>query len=120
MGREFDAQIVVLEHKSIICAGYSAVLHIHAVVEEVQLVVSLSVNCQYPCSVYIYILLPVVSRATISYTYRVLNIIIMTYGISVVVTLHVHMSFMVAIWDPVFPLHVRIFKCTCSPACCKK
>ncbi|EDO48034.1 predicted protein, partial [Nematostella vectensis] len=33
--RTFDAQVVILEHKSIICAGYSAVLHIHNVVEEV-------------------------------------------------------------------------------------
>lgn len=28
-------QIVILEHKSIICAGYSAILHIHACAEEV-------------------------------------------------------------------------------------
>lgn len=28
-------QIVILEHKSIICAGYSAVLHIHTCAEEV-------------------------------------------------------------------------------------
>ncbi|CAG0919551.1 unnamed protein product [Notodromas monacha] len=34
-GRIFDAQIVILEHKSIICAGYSAVCHIHSVAEEV-------------------------------------------------------------------------------------
>lgn len=34
-GRIFDAQVVVLEHKSIICAGYSAVMHIHCVAEEV-------------------------------------------------------------------------------------
>jgi peptide chain release factor subunit 3 len=34
-GRVFDAQVVILEHKSIICAGYSAVCHIHAVAEEV-------------------------------------------------------------------------------------
>lgn len=33
----FDAQIVILEHKSIICPGYSAVLHIHNAVEEVQI-----------------------------------------------------------------------------------
>ena len=33
----FDAQIVVLEHKSIICAGYCAVLHLHCAVEEVRL-----------------------------------------------------------------------------------
>ncbi|CAD5123428.1 DgyrCDS11778 [Dimorphilus gyrociliatus] len=34
-GRVFDGQIVVLEHKSIICAGYSAVCHIHTCAEEV-------------------------------------------------------------------------------------
>ena len=34
-GRVFDAQVVILEHKSIICAGYSAVCHIHTVAEEV-------------------------------------------------------------------------------------
>ena len=42
MGQKFEAQIVILEHKSIICAGYSAVLHIHSVVEEVQISVSLN------------------------------------------------------------------------------
>ncbi|XP_060068622.1 eukaryotic peptide chain release factor GTP-binding subunit ERF3A-like [Ylistrum balloti] len=36
-GKVFDAQIVILEHKSIICAGYSAVLHIHTCAEEVTL-----------------------------------------------------------------------------------
>lgn len=34
-GRIFDAQLVILEHKSIICAGYSAVMHIHCAAEEV-------------------------------------------------------------------------------------
>lgn len=34
-GKLFDAQIVILEHKSIICAGYSAVIHIHTCAEEV-------------------------------------------------------------------------------------
>ncbi|KAL1116064.1 hypothetical protein AAG570_005559 [Ranatra chinensis] len=34
-GKVFDAQVVILEHKSIICAGYSAVMHIHCVAEEV-------------------------------------------------------------------------------------
>lgn len=34
-GKIFDAQIVILEHKSIICAGYSAVMHIHTCAEEV-------------------------------------------------------------------------------------
>ncbi|XP_065899361.1 eukaryotic peptide chain release factor GTP-binding subunit ERF3A-like [Dysidea avara] len=37
-GKLFDAQIIILEHKSIICAGYSAVIHIHTAVEEVQIV----------------------------------------------------------------------------------
>lgn len=37
-GRVFDAQVVILEHKSIICAGYKAILHIHNAVEEVTLV----------------------------------------------------------------------------------
>ncbi len=36
-GRIFEAQVVVLEHKSIICPGYTAVLHIHNAVEEVTL-----------------------------------------------------------------------------------
>ncbi|XP_046855668.1 eukaryotic peptide chain release factor GTP-binding subunit ERF3A-like isoform X2 [Xenia sp. Carnegie-2017] len=34
----FNAQVVILEHKSIICSGYSCVLHIHNVVEEVTLI----------------------------------------------------------------------------------
>ena len=33
--RVFDAQIVIMEHESIICAGYSAVMHIHTSAEEV-------------------------------------------------------------------------------------
>lgn len=37
VGRIFDAQIVVLEYKSIICPGYTAVLHLHAATEEVVL-----------------------------------------------------------------------------------
>lgn len=35
VGRVFDAQVAILEHKSIICPGYSAVLHIHCAIEEV-------------------------------------------------------------------------------------
>lgn len=38
-GRIFDAQVVIIEHKSIICAGYSAICHIHTVAEEVSVVV---------------------------------------------------------------------------------
>ncbi|PAV77788.1 hypothetical protein WR25_10985 [Diploscapter pachys] len=34
-GRIFDAEVLILEHKSIIASGYSCVLHIHAAVEEV-------------------------------------------------------------------------------------
>lgn len=37
-GRTFDAQIVIIEHKSIICPGYNAVLHIHTCIEEVQII----------------------------------------------------------------------------------
>lgn len=33
-------QIVIIEHKSIICPGYNAVLHIHTCIEEVQITVS--------------------------------------------------------------------------------
>lgn len=40
IGRIFDAQVVILEHKSIICAGYSAVMHIHCAAEEVTVKVS--------------------------------------------------------------------------------
>ena len=44
VGSKFEAQIVILEHKSIICAGYGAVLHIHNVVEEVQITVRASIS----------------------------------------------------------------------------
>lgn len=39
--RQFEAQLAILEHKSIICAGYSAVMHVHTLAEEVTLVVSI-------------------------------------------------------------------------------
>ncbi|KAF8450298.1 P-loop containing nucleoside triphosphate hydrolase protein [Boletus edulis BED1] len=35
--RKFEAQLAILEHKNIICAGYSAVMHIHTLSEEVTL-----------------------------------------------------------------------------------
>ncbi|KAF8231897.1 hypothetical protein L208DRAFT_1398248 [Tricholoma matsutake] len=35
--RQFEAQLAILEHKSIICAGYSAVMHVHTLGEEVTL-----------------------------------------------------------------------------------
>lgn len=37
-------QIVIIEHKSIICSGYNAVLHIHTCIEEVQIVVRYSLE----------------------------------------------------------------------------
>jgi len=36
-GKVFDAQIVIIEYKSIICPGFNAVMHIHSCVEEVQI-----------------------------------------------------------------------------------
>lgn len=39
--RHFEAQLAILEHKSIICAGYSAVMHVHTLAEEVTLSVRL-------------------------------------------------------------------------------
>lgn len=33
----FEAQLVILDHKNIICAGYSAVMHVHTLAEEVSL-----------------------------------------------------------------------------------
>jgi hypothetical protein len=47
--RQFEAQLAILEHKNIICAGYSAVMHIHTASEEVSLTVS------YPCSLYSFV-----------------------------------------------------------------
>jgi peptide chain release factor subunit 3 len=35
--RQFEAQLAILEHKNIICAGYSAVMHIHTLAEEITL-----------------------------------------------------------------------------------
>lgn len=36
----FEAQLVILDHKNIITAGYGAVMHVHTLSEEVNLVVS--------------------------------------------------------------------------------
>lgn len=33
----FEAQLIILEHKNIICAGYSAVMHVHTAAEEITL-----------------------------------------------------------------------------------
>ena len=35
--RLFEAQLAILDHKNIICAGYSAVMHVHTLAEEVTL-----------------------------------------------------------------------------------
>ncbi|ETW83621.1 hypothetical protein HETIRDRAFT_34038 [Heterobasidion irregulare TC 32-1] len=35
--RQFEAQLAILEHKNIICAGYTAVMHVHTLAEEVAL-----------------------------------------------------------------------------------
>lgn len=40
--QRFEAQLAILEHKSIICAGYSAVMHIHTLSEEVTLSVCIT------------------------------------------------------------------------------
>ncbi|KAJ1311580.1 hypothetical protein OPQ81_010063 [Rhizoctonia solani] len=34
---QFEAELVILEHKNIICAGYTAVMHVHTLAEEVTL-----------------------------------------------------------------------------------
>ena len=36
MARVFDVQLVIVDHKSIICAGFIAVMHIHACVQEIR------------------------------------------------------------------------------------
>jgi peptide chain release factor subunit 3 len=45
--RLFEAQLAILEHKSIICAGYSAVMHIHTLAEEVTLSVHLTLSSYF-------------------------------------------------------------------------
>ncbi len=35
--RQFEAQLAILDHKNIICAGYTAVMHIHTLAEDVTL-----------------------------------------------------------------------------------
>jgi len=35
--KQFIAQLAILEHKNIICAGYSAIMHVHTLTEEVSL-----------------------------------------------------------------------------------
>ncbi|KAF9009099.1 P-loop containing nucleoside triphosphate hydrolase protein [Cyathus striatus] len=45
--RQFEAQLAILEHKNIICAGYSAVMHIHTLAEEVTLPVYVFNTAQF-------------------------------------------------------------------------
>lgn len=45
-------QIVIIEHKSIICPGYNAVLHIHTCIEEVQITVSYCFPGFFPLAVF--------------------------------------------------------------------
>lgn len=47
--RQFEAQLAILEHKNIICAGYSAVMHVHTLAEEVTLPVSFSILYSVSC-----------------------------------------------------------------------
>jgi peptide chain release factor subunit 3 len=35
--RQFEAQLAILDHRNIICAGYSAIMHVHTLAEEVTL-----------------------------------------------------------------------------------
>ena len=52
----FEAQLVIVEHKSIICAGYAAVMHAHAAVEEITMSVcfaSCLVNALSHCSTWL-------------------------------------------------------------------
>lgn len=42
-------QIVIIEHKSIICPGYNAVLHIHTCIEEVQITVKHKLRATISC-----------------------------------------------------------------------
>ncbi|KAG8710966.1 translation termination factor GTPase eRF3 [Ceratobasidium sp. 394] len=43
---QFEAELVILEHKNIICAGYGSVMHVHTLSEEVALAVSYFVQTQ--------------------------------------------------------------------------
>lgn len=39
--KRFEAQLALLDHKNIICAGYSAIMHVHTLAEEVSLTASI-------------------------------------------------------------------------------
>lgn len=40
LAQRFEAQLVILDHKNIICAGYKVVMHLHNLARDVTLVVS--------------------------------------------------------------------------------
>lgn len=46
--KQFIAQLAILEHKNIICAGYSAVMHVHTLSEEVSLLVGIQFSLPVP------------------------------------------------------------------------
>lgn len=46
--RQFEAQLAILDHKNIICAGYTAVMHVHTLAEEVTLVVRMIFLLEFP------------------------------------------------------------------------
>lgn len=46
----FEAQLVILDHKNIICAGYGAVMHVHTLAEEVSLSVRRLAFRSFTCS----------------------------------------------------------------------
>lgn len=48
--RQFEAQLAILEHKNIICPGYTAVLHCHTLAEDITLTVSFSPPLYFSCS----------------------------------------------------------------------
>lgn len=50
---QFQAQLAILESKSIICAGYSCVMHAHTAAEEVTLVVSPARSPSFPSAVWL-------------------------------------------------------------------
>lgn len=43
VSNSFEVQLVILDHKNIICAGYGAILHIHSAIEEVVISVFLTI-----------------------------------------------------------------------------
>jgi peptide chain release factor subunit 3 len=63
--KQFIAQIAILDHKNIICAGYSAVLHVHTLSEEVSLLVCvLFIGLEWHRSIYTQELLHYLDKKT--------------------------------------------------------